>query len=137
MNPSRESYSLRLLLDSSVPVSPSSRLVGAIGISSGLRQHGLSAVGIDPPRFQDNTVGEPEFLVLRPEVRVEAAIGAYFHNQHGGVQLLLMPYVIVSSHSFTSECVGCGTAPTLTDFSQSWGFTVMIQPTGIHPPSSR
>ncbi len=105
------------------------RMIFSLGISGGTFQHQLSLPYSFEPDY-DLPFGGPSMTVLRPELRVETAIGIYLGGEgSGGLSIAVAPWVLVSAGTPTSfTCNTCSTNPALTSFSESWGASLIITP---------
>jgi hypothetical protein len=110
----------------------SKRLMLAAGASTGTFAHSLTL----PDSFQSQGGDAPDFdtasvIVVRPETRLELAIGFSLRGPRGGVTFALVPWILLHAGAPTKEvcssCIGFP-APAATDFSQSWGAALVVSP---------
>lgn len=112
----------------------------SIGVAGGVFQHQL----LLPHSFDiddDFPIGGPYLELLRPEVRLETAVGVYLGGKGEGVSIVVAPWFLLWSQAPTSaSCPNCGTSAlntpvSLTSYSQSWGASLIITPSygWLHP----
>ena len=131
------SYQAGVALEAYPDIAPSSsgshrRLILSAGIASGVFQHQLPL----PYSFSpDDDIGNPTMTMLRPELRLETAVGVYLVNGRSvGFSIVVAPWFLIGSQAPTSAvCPYCGPAATptalsVTSYSQSWGASLMITP---------
>ena len=104
------------------------RLVLSLGLAAGAFEHDLPL----PERFQsgsDAPHGFPSEIVIRREVRLQAAVGVYLQGQHGAITLALQPWIVLASDaSVSATCDQCEVLSALSAFSQSWGLSLLVMP---------
>ena len=109
---------------------PQKRLLLSLGITGGVFEHQLNL----PYAFNfddDLPFGGPSMTVLRPEMRVQTAVGIYLGGGNNeGVSIAVAPWFLLSAGTPTATCTGCGpgTPFSLTSYSQSWGAALIITP---------
>jgi hypothetical protein len=110
---------------------PQKRLTLSLGIAGGVFEHQLNypfGYGTD---VEDLSV-EPSMTVLRPEVRVQTAVGIYLGGgKNEGTSITVAPWFLLSAGSPTATCVRCespAAAFSLTSYSQSWGAALILTP---------
>jgi hypothetical protein len=133
-----ESYRVGLAVEAYPDITPARtsrqrRLILSLGIAGGVFQHQLPLpYSFDP----DDDIGNPIMILLRPEVRLESAVGIYLGGggRSAGLSIVVAPWVLLGSQAPTSAiCPYCGPAATtttlsLTSYSQSWGLSLIITP---------
>jgi len=68
-------------------------------------------------------------LVVRPETRLELAIGIYRRGTQGAANFALAPWILLDAGAPTKDqCVACDPTGPVTDFSQSWGVALIVSP---------
>ena len=131
------SYQVGMALEAYPDITPANsfpqrRLILSLGIAGGVFQHQLPL----PYSFNpDDDIGNPTMVVLRPELRLESAVGVYLaHGNSDGISIVLAPWVLIGSQAPTSAtCPYCGPAATtttlsVTSYSQTWGLSLIITP---------
>jgi hypothetical protein len=111
---------------------PQRRLIVSLGIAGGVFQHQLPLpYALDP----NDDIGNGTMVLLRPELRLETAVGVYLAHGHGdGASVVLAPWFLLGSQAPTSAvCPYCGPAATpttlsVTSYSQTWGLSLIITP---------
>jgi hypothetical protein len=111
---------------------PQRRLILSLGIAGGVFQHQLPLpYSLDP----NDDIGNGTMVLLRPELRLESAVGVYLAHGHGdGISIVLAPWVLLSSQTPTSAtCPYCGPAATpttlsVTSYSEAWGLSLIVSP---------
>jgi hypothetical protein len=111
---------------------PPRRLILSLGIAGGVFEHQLSLPTSFDPDF-DLPFGGPKMTVLRPEVRLQTAVGLYLGGQSEGLSIVVAPWFLLRGDTPTGSCQGCNPilgAPTfsLTSYSQGWGASLIITP---------
>ena len=108
---------------------PRRRLILSLGIAGGVFPHQLSSPYTADPD-DDLFFGGPTMTILRPEVRLQTAVGIYWaEGKTEGLSIVVAPWFLLSSQAPTSfTCTGCGNNPPLTSFSQSWGASLIFTP---------
>jgi hypothetical protein len=111
---------------------PKRRLILSLGIAGGVFQHQLPLPSSFDP---DDDIGNPTMTLLRPEVRLESAVGVYLEGgKNVKVSVVVAPWVLIGSQAPTSAiCPYCGPAATpttlsVTSYSQTWGLSLIITP---------
>jgi hypothetical protein len=109
----------------------SRRLILSLGIVGGVFEHQLSLPFSFEPDF-DLPLGGPSMTVLRPELRLQTAVGAYLGgggSGSGGVSIAVAPWILLGARTPTSfTCNSCTSNPALASFSQTWGASLIITP---------
>jgi hypothetical protein len=107
------------------------RLTLAAGLGVGSFTHSLTlpdsylSTGGDVPSFEPFGA-----IVVRPEARIELGVGIHVFGAHGGVGATLLPWVVVAHGAPTkATCSDCAFIATPSDYSQSWGVSLVITPT--------
>ncbi|HEX3901295.1 MAG TPA: hypothetical protein VH853_00510 [Polyangia bacterium] len=104
------------------------RLVLSLGLAAGAFEHDLSL----PESFEsgsDAPHGFPSEIVIRREVRLQAAVGVHLQGQHGAIMFALQPWVVLASAAAVSAtCDQCEGPSSLSAFSQSWGLSLLVMP---------
>jgi hypothetical protein len=109
---------------------PGRRLILSLGIAGGVFEHQLNL----PYAFNfddDLPFGGPSMVVLRPELRVQTAVGIYLGGgKNEGMSIAVAPWFLLSAGTPTATCTGCGPGTTfsLNSYSQSWGAALIITP---------
>jgi hypothetical protein len=112
------------------------RQILSVGIAGGVFQHQL-ALPYSFDEGDDIGLVGPSMTVLRPELRLQTAVGLYLGGGSGGFSVVVAPWVLLTAGTPTSfTCNRCSTIPglslfpnpTLTSFSQSWGASLIITP---------
>jgi hypothetical protein len=108
------------------------RLILSLGIAGGVFQHQLPLPSSFDP---DDDIGNSYMTLLRPEVRLESAVGVYLQGAEGvGITFVVAPWVLIGSQAPTSAiCPFCGPAATpttlsVTSYSETWGASLIITP---------
>jgi len=83
-----------------------------------------------PAQSFDRIFGaENTLAILRSETRLEGGLGfAVRIAWRIGLQVMLMPYVVLADGSPQVECLNCAESATLVSFQQRWGFSVLLNP---------
>ncbi len=117
---------------------PHTRGILSLGIATGVFEHQL---GIPSSFNIDNDLSTPWMTVLRPEVRLQTALGVYLGGgKTDGTSIVVAPWILLSAGAPTGTCTGCGTAGStpfsLNSYSQTWGVALIITPSysWIHGP---
>jgi hypothetical protein len=131
------SYQVGLALEAYPDITPANsfpqrRLILSLGIAGGVFQHQLPLpYSLDP----DDDIGNGTMILLRPEVRLQSAVGGYLaHGQSDGASIVLAPWFLLGSQAPTSAtCPYCGpgaatTTLSVTSYSQTWGLSLIITP---------
>ncbi|HXU60411.1 MAG TPA: hypothetical protein VN962_01830 [Polyangia bacterium] len=107
------------------------RLTLAAGLGVGSFTHSLTlpesdrSTGGDAPNF-----GPFGAIVVRPETRIELGVGIRLFGPHGGIGATLLPWIVVAHGAPTrATCSDCAVDATPSDYSQSWGLSLVITPT--------
>jgi hypothetical protein len=104
------------------------RLVLSLGVAAGAFEHDLSL----PESFEsgsDAPHGFPSEIIIRREVRLQAAVGVYLQGQRGALTLALQPWIVLASDaSVFATCDECEGPSVLSAFSQSWGLSLLVTP---------
>ncbi|HVY36577.1 MAG TPA: hypothetical protein VHM31_01540 [Polyangia bacterium] len=99
-------------------------LVLALGLAGGVFEHDLSL----PSAFEltsDAPHGFPSEVVLRPELRLQAAVGIHWLS----VTLAVQPWIVLaSSDPVSTTCDQCAGPAAVTAFSQRWGLSLLLIP---------
>ena len=73
--------------------------------------------------------------MLRPELRLESAVGVYLANgKSAGLSIVVAPWIVIGSQApMSAICPYCGPAATptilsVTSYSQTWGLSLIITP---------
>lgn len=104
------------------------RLLLSAGVSWGAFAHDL-VVGTSQEAGPNVTVGPVGVLVVRPEHRLELAIGIYRRGTRGTVAFAIAPWILLDAGAPTrAECVRCDPTGPVTDFSQAWGIALIVSP---------
>jgi hypothetical protein len=111
---------------------PPRRLILSVGIAGGVFEHQLSLPTAFDPDF-DLPFGGPKMTVLRPEVRLQTAVGLYLGGKSDGLSIVVAPWFLLRGDTPRGSCQGCNPilgAPTfsLTSYSQGWGASLIITP---------
>ena len=112
---------------------PPRRLILSLGIAGGVFEHQLSLPYSFDPDY-DLPFGGPRMTVLRPELRLQTAVGIYLGGTSNGLSIVVAPWFLLGADAPTSAtCQGCNPilgAPTfsLESYSQSWGASLIITP---------
>jgi len=111
------------------------RLALSAGVGFGSFAHSLTL----PDSYRSTGGDVPSFdpfgaIVVRPETRLELGVGIHRLGPGGGVGATLLPWIVLASGAPTkTTCSGClfagGSNPSVTDYSQSWGVSLVITPT--------
>ncbi|HEY6475277.1 MAG TPA: hypothetical protein VI456_01775 [Polyangia bacterium] len=103
-------------------------LVVSLGVAAGAFEHDLSL----PANFEsssDAPHGSPSEIVIRRELRLQAAAGIHLQGQHGALILALAPWIVLASSApVSATCDQCSGPSPLSAFSQSWGFSLLVMP---------
>jgi hypothetical protein len=109
------------------PTGPSSiEMALSLGVSAGLFSHFLPLPDNREP--SDTPSAPPNVQILRPEVRIEGAIGIGAQTAGGGFTVALMPWVAVASGTPTAT----DSSITVTSFDESVGVSLVFAPGGGH-----
>jgi hypothetical protein len=104
------------------------RLVFSLGLAAGHFEHDLAL----PASFElstDAPHGMPSEIVIRPELRLQAAVGVHLQGQHGACTLALAPGIVLANAApVTATSDQCEGSQALTAFSQSWGISLLVMP---------
>jgi hypothetical protein len=104
------------------------RLLLSAGVSWGAFAHDL-VIGPAEQAGPGITIGPVGVLVVRPETRLELAIGIYRRGERGVAAFALAPWILLDSGSPTrARCVDCAATGPVTDFSQTWGVALIVSP---------
>ena len=111
---------------------PPRRLILSLGIAGGVFQHQLSLPYAFDPDF-DLPFGGPRMTVLRPELRLQTAVGIYLGGRSDGLSMVVAPWFLLGAGDPSATCQGCNPilgAPvfSLDSYSQSWGASLIITP---------
>lgn len=100
----------------------------AAGVSWGDFAHDL-VIGAGHEAGPGITAGPVGVLVVRPETRLELAIGIYRRGTRGAATFALAPWILLDSGAPTkAQCVACDPTGPVTDFSQTWGVALIVSP---------
>jgi len=123
-------YAGRALFEAALSGPGRSQLPGAIGVSAGYRRHGVDASSFMPSESIDRILGAENTLAIRrSELRLEGGVGvAVPLFWRIGLQVMLMPYVVLADGAAQFECLNCAESATLVSFRQQWGFSVLVNP---------
>jgi hypothetical protein len=104
------------------------RLVLSLGLAAGAFEHDLSL----PESFEsgsDAPHGFPSEIVIRREVRLQAAVGVHLQGGHGAITLALQPWLVLARDpSVAATCDECEGPSALSAFSQRWGLSLLVMP---------
>jgi hypothetical protein len=104
------------------------RLVLSLGLAAGAFEHDLKL----PDSFEsssDAPHGLPSEIIIRRELRLQAAVGVHLQGRRGSITLALAPWIILASAAQVSAtCDQCEGPQSLSAFSQSWGFSLLVMP---------
>jgi hypothetical protein len=104
------------------------RLLLSAGVSWGAFVHDLN-VGPTYAAGPSITIGPGGVTVVRPETRLELTVGIYKRGTRGSATVALAPWILLDSGAPTkAECVGCAQSGSVSDFSQSWGVSLIVSP---------
>jgi hypothetical protein len=108
----------------------SARLMLSAGVSFGSFVHDLALPDSDRVTGGDSPDIEPfGALIVRRETRLDLGIGIYRPGLRGGIALTLLPWILLTSSAPTKMvCSSCVPNLTVTDFSQSWGLSLVLTP---------
>jgi hypothetical protein len=126
----RATYHGALALEAYPALSPSGtrRLVFSLGLAAGHFEHDLAL----PASFEQGTDaphGLPSEIVIRPELRLQAAVGVHLQGQHAALTLALAPWIVlVGATPVSATCDQCEGPQALTAFSQTWGISLLVMP---------
>jgi hypothetical protein len=102
------------------------RLILSAGVAGGVYQHQL----LLPDAYDsdsDAPTGAPTVIVLRPELRLQTAVGVYFGGERGGFAVTVVPWVLLGASALTSiTCSDCDLVGSVASFSQSWGLALVV-----------
>jgi hypothetical protein len=123
-------YAGRLLIETAGSSARLWQLLGAIGLSAGLRRHGVDVSSFLPSDSIDRIFGaENTLAVERAELRLEGGIGfSCLLGWRIGLQAMVMPYVVLAHGSPRFECLNCSAPVTLESFNQQWGVSILLSP---------
>ncbi len=124
-------YAGRLLAEGTFRIGRLGQLLTGLGVSAGVRRHGIDADVAITEHSIDNPFPENNLAVQRPELRLECALGGALLTRWVGVQVTVVPYVVLVSGDPTSECVNCYGTATLDSFSQTWGLSLIVYPFAV------
>jgi hypothetical protein len=108
------------------------RLILSAGVAVGSFAHSL-----DLPRSYQAMGDVPNLdpfgaIVVRPETRLELGVGIHRRGPGGALEITLLPWIVLDSGAPSKAiCSGCGGNTPVTDFSQSWGMSLLFTPTAI------
>ncbi len=106
------------------------RLALSAGVGAGSFAHSLALPESYRAMGDAPNVDPFGAIVVRPEVRLELGIGIHRRGPGRALEITLLPWVVLDSGAPTEAiCSGCGSAPAITDFSQSWGLSLVVTPT--------
>jgi len=109
------------------PYGPSNtELALSLGVSAGVFSHFLPLPDNRDPA--DTPSAPPNVQILRPEVRIEGAIGLAVPSVGGGFTVALMPWVAVAS----GTPIASDRTITVTSFDESVGVSLVFAPGGGH-----
>jgi hypothetical protein len=114
---------------------PQRRLILSLGITGGIFQHQLPLpFSFDP----DDDIGDGTMILLRPELRLESAVGIYLANgKSAGLSIVVAPWILIGSEAPTSAiCPFCGPAATPTTLSVT-SYSKTLGPLADHYPIVR
>jgi hypothetical protein len=104
------------------------RLMFSLGVAAGAFEHDLSL----PSSFDSSSDAPHGFaseIVIRPELRLQAAVGLHLQGRHASIGFALEPWVVLASEAPThSTCDQCQGAAALSAFSQTWGISLLVMP---------
>lgn len=104
------------------------RFVFSLGLAAGHFEHDLAL----PASFElstDAPHGLPSEIVIRPELRLQAAVGVHLQGQHGALTLALAPWVVVANAApVSATCDQCEGPQSLSAISQTWGISLLVMP---------
>jgi hypothetical protein len=104
------------------------RLVTSLGVAAGVFEYDLSL----PSSFElssDAPHGAPSEVVLRRELRLQAALGVRLEGSRAAVIIALQPWVVLAhSAPLSASCDHCQGVSPLSDFSQRWGLALLVTP---------
>ncbi len=109
------------------------RLALSAGVGFGSFAHSLTLP--DSYRFTDGDA--PDFdafgaIVVRPETRLELGIGIHRRAPGGALEITLLPWVVLDSGAPSKlTCSRCNNNLAVTDYSQSWGLSLLFTPTAF------
>ena len=104
------------------------RLVLSLGLAGGAFEHDLSL----PESFEsgsDAPHGFPSEIVIRREVRLQAAVGVHLQGQHGAITLALQPWIVLASDaSVSATCDQCEGSPRSPRSPRVGGPPLLVMP---------
>jgi hypothetical protein len=104
------------------------RLMLSLGVAAGAFEHDLSL----PSSFEsssDAPHGLPSEIVIRPELRLQAAVGIHLQGPRDAIAFALQPWVVLASAAPThATCDQCAAPQSLTTFSHGWGLALLVTP---------
>jgi hypothetical protein len=111
---------------------PHRHLILSAGLASGVFEHALTL----PFQFSpDAVLSGPTMTLLRPEVRLETAVGVYLGGgeRSDGTSIVVAPWFLLRSGAPTSAtCPICesplGANLTVSSYSQTWGVSLIVTP---------
>ncbi len=107
----------------------SARLILGVGVSAGDFLHDI----IQPVSLRQQGGDSPDFspsgaIFIRPERRLELAMGVELRHNAGAVSFVLAPWILLASDPvIEATCHDCGD-PFPTDYAQSWGINFIVTP---------
>lgn len=127
----RRTYEGRLRLEAYPPVSSPNAPAGtqmalSLGVSAGVFGHFLPLP--DDRDRGDAPSAPPNVEILRPEVRIEGALGIGRQTTGGGFTVAVMPWVAVAKGTPTAS----DSSITVTSFDESVGVSLVFAPGGGH-----
>lgn len=100
----------------------------SVGVSWGVFAHDL-VMGPAQEAGPALVVGPVGILVVRPERRLEFAVGIHRRGTRSSASLAIAPWVLLRSEApIKAECVACDSFAPITSFSQSWGVALIASP---------
>ncbi len=104
------------------------RLLLAAGVSWGAFAHDLVLVPAQAAGPSLN-IGPVGVAVVRPETRLELAVGLYKRGTQGTATVALAPWILLDSGApIRARCIDCAQTGPVSDFSQSWGVSLILSP---------
>ena len=113
------------------------RLTLSAGVGYGSFAHSVTL----PDSYRSTGGDVPNFdpfgaIVVRPETRLELGVGIQRFGPRGGIGATLLPWIVLASRAPTKMvCSACLVSSatfsnlSVTDYSQSWGLSLVITPT--------
>ena len=123
-----DTYNSRLAVELYPTIHRTLRLLFSVGVEAGAYAHQL----LLPEAYRslsDAPTGPPHVDVVRGEVRLQTSVGLYWPSRRGSFSVALSPWILLDAAKPKSlVCTDCAATPTLADFTQTWGISLIVAP---------